>query len=285
MNWTARKAIWAALASGAYALVWHAGVYGSWFPPGTSDRFWAPIAISSAIAYYLSFSLARRIAREYESGSSMRRAWHLVTASSLVYCFRFLFEVVVKTGPASWRDLREWREAFAALALGLLVAGLIAMQRSFTSLPVRFSCSAGDYLLFSMILLSLPTVLWFREELVDAQSNYLLIRWLQYANPVLVATLAAITVLLHSISRQMGGGRLAGSLRLLMASIVLRALLYLKILPGLAVLPTVVIAHGMLWPVANWIFALAIVERWRMATDPLPAIDVERTELTALAKS
>lgn len=260
---------WCMAVTAVYAVACSLAVRWSWIPAAEQSRYWSVLAVGSTLAWLISTILGYRIAREYERGSWMRAAWLLLSASSALSVFRFGVEAVAMAGPASWLSLREWRQLPITLSLALLAAGLVAMLRSFATLGLGFAASRTDYVLLLAVIAMAPTVVWFRAELADAQSSSLLIRYLQYLNPVIMAAPAAVSIPLYRISRQMGGGRLATSLHILMLAIVLRILLHVRIVPALAALPAVVTLHSALWPNTNWLFALAVVYRWRLATNAM----------------
>ena len=268
---TTRGIGWCIAATAVYAAACGIAGHWRWITAAEQARYWSVVVAGSAAASLISSILCCRIAREYEKGSWMRVAWLLLAAYSAVSCFRFGMEAVAMAGPPAWYPAREWRQLPLTISLALLAAGLLAMLRSFATLGLGFSASRADYFLLLAVVAMAPTVLWFRYELADAQSSYLLIRYLQYLNPVIMAAPAAVSIPLYRVSRQMGGGTLATSLHIMMLAIVLRIVLHVRIVPALAALPAVVTLHSMLSPNTNWLFALAVVYRWRLTADALQA--------------
>ncbi len=266
---SARGIAWCIAATAVYAAACSMAGHWSWITGAERERFWSVVVAGSAAASLISSILCYRIAGEYEQRSWMRIAWLLLAAYSAVSCFRFGMEAAAMAGPPGWYCVREWRQLPLTISLALLAAGLLAMLRSFATLGLGFSASRADYFLLLAVIAMAPTVLWFRDELADAQSSYLLIRYLQYLNPVIMAAPAAVSIPLYRVSRQMGGGMLATSLHIMMLSIVLRIVLHVRIIPALGALPAVVTLHSMLSPNTNWLFALAVVYRWRLTQDAL----------------
>ena len=269
MRITPRLVGWCMAVTALYAAV--CSLTGHWtrVAPAEPARYWSVLPFASGAAFLIGLMLCMRIAREYERGSWMRTSWLLLSAYAGVSCARFSLEGVALAGPAAWLAAREWREVPVTVSFILLSAALLAMLRSFTTLGLGFSASRADYLLLLAILAVTPTVVLFREELADAQSSYLLVRYLQYLNPLLLAFPAALSVPLYRISRQMGGGLMATSLQLLMLSIVIRTMLYVRVVPALAAVPAVVVLHSVLSPTTSWLFALAVACRWRLTVEAL----------------
>lgn len=267
MNWSARPGahLWAVLLAAAAAGTVHGLLLVS---PGGS-RSVRPLQmalhLAALIAYLASAHLCRKIASDHGQGTRMRLAWRLITASAAVAVVRHLFEwLVLATG---WVDTRlttlvSLRQIPIVVSLVLLTAGLAAMWSSFAAVGLGVRFRASDGLLLVAILAFVPAILSLREGMHDAQSAYTVIRRLQAASPILLAAPAALSVVLHRIRQEMGGGRLATSLRYLAAFLVMRLVsLWLGLLPEAG--PATVLSRT-LWWAAPWLFVLAVWHRWQV---------------------
>jgi hypothetical protein len=269
------RLVWTAIAA---TTVWTVLGIQLWRESPEHEIWTAVLRLSSGLASILTSVLCARIAREYPRGSWMRSSWLLLSASAAASVLRFSLDAVCTAGPSAWRYLLEWRQAPSVLSLVLLVAGLLVMWRALTSLGLGFSATRGDWILLSLIVAAMPLVMWFREGLSESRSGHALVRYLQFASPVLVSALAGISVPLHRLSCQMEGGQIAKSLRCFVLFAFLRALLFLRVVPAAAALPFALGLHSVLTSTMHWLFTLAVVYRWQLTA---AALDQSRTTAAA----
>lgn len=221
--------------------------------------------VLTAIAYGCGTHVCVKIANDYRDRSTMRLAWRLIAASAGFAVVRHSFEgLVLATG---WVDtmlttLVSLRQLPIAVSLILLTAGLVAVWSSFTSIGMGLRFRAADVLVLAVILAFVPSILSLREEMSDAQSVYPIIRHLQSASPLLLAIPALVSLVLHRISQEMGGGQLALSLRCMVAFLLMRMLaLLLGLFPGV---PALTVASRTVWWSTAGLFLLAVFYRWQV---------------------
>lgn len=221
----------------------------------------------------LSAWLAVRIAREHGQRSLMRSAWILIAAGSLCQACRFGYEIPFHAAgriDSSTLPVLGLRQLAIAGSLLLLAAGLCAMWSSFAGLSLGLRLRPADLALMALFLLLVPPVVWSRFVMADAHSPFTVVRYLQFASPLLLAIPASIGVALYRVSREMGQGLLAVALRCIATSFAIRLVLLLfgALLgpaPGagtpffLAFLP-MLLSIG-----AHWLFLLGLVYRCRVS--------------------
>ena len=221
--------------------------------------------ILTAIAYACATHVCAKIASDYRDRSTMRLAWRLIAASAGFAVIRHSFEALALA--AGWVDtllttLVSLRQIPIVISLILLTAGLVAVWSSFASIGMGLRFRGADVLVLGIIIAFVPSILSLRDEMSDAQSVYPVIRHLQSASPLLLAAPALVSLALHRIGQEMGGGQLAVSLRCMVAFLLMRLLaLFLGLYPGV---PAVTIASRTVWWAAAWLFLLAVSYRWRV---------------------
>ncbi|MCS6953976.1 MAG: hypothetical protein RMK57_04870 [Bryobacterales bacterium] len=242
--------------------------------------------LAAAAAYLVAVHLCRKIASDHGEKTRMRLAWGLITASAAIAVLRHVFEwLVLATGwiDAHLATLVSLRQIPIVLSLLLLTAGLAAMWSSFAAVGLGLRFRPSDGLLLGAILALVPAILVLRDSMHDAQSAYPLIRRLQSASPLLLAAPAAMSVVLHRIRQEMGGGRMAASLRCLAAFLVMRLVsLWLGLIPGVA---AATILSRTLWWAAPWLFVVAVWHRWQVTVSAAQlAVRYETDPETELAE-
>lgn len=245
-----------------------AGMLG-WREPGQQALWIGAMRLGSGLACVVGLALCARIAGDYARGTWMRRSWLLLAGSAAASVLRYWMEALLIAGPDGWRYLLEWRQVPSVLSLLLLVAGLLAMWRSLISLGLGFAATSSDWVLLVMIAALVPITVSFREGLSEWNSPHVLVRALQFSSPLLVAMLAGVTIPLHRLSCEMQGGQIARSLRWLLLFAVLRAVLFVRIIPAVAALPWALTVHAVLTNTMQWLFALAVVYRWQLTAEAL----------------
>jgi hypothetical protein len=195
----------------------------------------------------------------------MKLAWRLIAAHAVFALMRHGYEsFAVVTGWMTGQPttLATLRQIPLVISLILLSAGLIALWSSFTAIGIGLRFRLTDYLLLGLILALVPLMLSQQQGMVDSHSDYSLIRRLQSASPGLLAVPAAVSLILHRISQEIGGGQLALSLRLLAIFLLMRMLsLFLSLYPEWTVLT---IASRTTFWVTPWMFLLAVFYRWNL---------------------
>jgi hypothetical protein len=264
-------------------------------PPGTihATRLWLQGAMHGATAacYAGATWYGVKIAADYPDSSAMKLAWRLIAAHAVFALLRHAYEsLAVATGWMTGQatTLATLRQIPIVVSLILLAAGLVAMWSSFTAIGIGLRFRMGDYLLLGLILALVPLILSQQQEMVDSRSSYSFIRRLQAASPGLLAVPAAVSLILHRISREIGGGQLALSLRLLALFLLMRMLsLFLSLFPEWAILT--VLSRTTFWA-TPWMFLLAVFYRWRLTVsaselagryemDPARELSVVKTQL------
>lgn len=221
------------------------------------------------VAYALATLLSRKILADYPRRSRMRLAWTLIGAASTTALIRYSYEWL--TFATGWID--RYNHSFVSLrqipvvvSLVLLTGGLIAMLWSFQDIGLRVQFRGVDYLFAVVILTFVPAILYWRDGLADAHSQFAPIRALQSLSPILLAVPALLGIALHRISQQMGDGQMAFSLRCLVGFLALRMpALLISVLPnsGLASEILLIFRAGM-FAGATWLFVLAVSYRWQL---------------------
>jgi hypothetical protein len=157
------------------------------------------------------------------------------------------------------------RQIPTVLAMVLLTASLIFMWSSFAAVGLGTRYRLRDAVLPLTVIALMAAVLSNRQQLWDDRSEYLLMRYLQWSSPVILALPALIGLALQPIGKEMGGGLLAASLRYLVWSLLLRlASMLTTFTPALQGVSAVAMVGTAAFWAAPWLFALAIVSRWRM---------------------
>ncbi len=233
---------------------------------------WAVVLnLSTLPAYAVAHWFARRVADDYPAGSAMRLGWLLMAASAAAAVVRHGFEALaVPLWHPAWATIfLGIRQIPFVLSLILLFAALAAMWSSYASLGLGASLRTRDVFFFVVIVAMVGGVLWGRSSMADSVSVYPAVRYMQYASPVLLATPAALGVMLFRVSREVGEGRLATSLRYLVLLLTLRLLLLLLgALPGPHPPAISFLQNAAGWTVA-WLFGLAVAYRWEVTVDAI----------------
>jgi hypothetical protein len=223
------------------------------------------------VADILAFLYCRRIWRDLRGPSVMRTAWLLIGASSAASIVRHAFEWT--TFLLGWHNhanpleatVVSLRQIPTVTSMLLLTAGLVFMWSAFAAIGLGLRFHLRDAALPLVILGLMVAVLPHRQELWDDRSVYPIIRYMQWSSPIVLALPALIGLALQRIGEEMDGGEFAASLRLLVWSLLLRlASLLTTFTPALKGVEVVAIAGTAAFWAAPWLFALAVVHRWRI---------------------
>jgi hypothetical protein len=244
------KALWAATALagclGIASVAWH-GV-------NVLDQLLKVVAYAIALVYWL------KISGDHPKGSTMRTAWLLLAWSSGISIVRHAFEWAVYF--TNWPlSIRSFVQFPTMIALALLIGGLFAIWFGFAAigLGVRFRRSDPIWIAVMAILAFVPYLFSWR-----AVPGYSVIHPLVSLSPLLLAVPVLIALLLHRIEQEMGGGQLATSLRLIVASLLMRLVALTMNSPALASFKVSQVIVGVSAWTSIWFFTLAAAYRWRL---------------------
>jgi hypothetical protein len=205
-----------------------------------------------------------QIAREYPRRSMLQVAWLLLAGFALCALARHLIEGASLDGIAY---MHAYRHLTILVSLLLLLSGMLVMARAFFETGLGFSITRLDGVAVAAIFAVLTVILVMHEHLSEARFPLPASRYLQLAAQVVIAAAAAVSVVLHRFSVQMGGGKLAITMRLIIAHITIRVLLVL----GNVIFGDFILAHrsagsatAVLFDAAVWIFTGAAFYRTRM---------------------
>jgi hypothetical protein len=243
----------------SHSAVWSVG---SWVPTSI-------VHMASAItAYSIGLFLCLQIAAEHRRGG-LRRAWILLCLFAAVSVIRHVFDtrLIDLLYPGYWENPVSafLREGFAALSLIFLAAGILMLTVTFLRLRIGFSLKWIDYAAVAVVLSVLGSILLLRSNLPTVALASPIPMWIQGFSQFLLVFGASGSILLIRLTEQMGGGRLAITLRLITAHIVLRGFLVLAaVLENHFHWEPLLMQH-LLSMSAPWLFALAASYRVEVA--------------------
>jgi hypothetical protein len=174
--------------------------------------------MTSIAAFAVAFALNLEIAREYRKTPLLHLAWLALAANAGISVIRMIFEgfwigVFWSGYHKSMRGLLQ-HVAIVPANLCLLV-GVIAMCVAYHRVGLGFEITRRDCYAMALIAAVLIASLTFREGLTETNSLYPAGRWLQRTGLIQLAVISAVSVLLHRMAIQMGGGQLAKVLMLI----------------------------------------------------------------------
>lgn len=186
---------------------------------------------SLILAYSLALAINLEVSGEYRSTPWLKFAWLALAGNAAFSIARILVEsqLLMLVWPGYLNSpLAGLLQHLAIVPANLLlVLGLLAMWGSYNRLDLGFTIKPVDYVLIAGTLALMGSLLFFREGLSEARSPYLSARLLQQSGLVLLSLAAAVSLVLHRIAVQMGGGKLALTLRFLVLYTLTRAVLVL----------------------------------------------------------
>ncbi|HEY3742256.1 MAG TPA: hypothetical protein VGL53_20540 [Bryobacteraceae bacterium] len=242
---------------------------------------WISFASREA-AYAWGTCLCLLVAAEYKRQPLLRMAWLLLAANGLVSIVRHVLE---SRTLEQWPPVHLWRHATITLALLLLLGGIWAMAQAFVKAGLGFRIHRTDGIAVAMIFGVLCVILVFRDQLSEASMPLPGPRVLQISSQVVIALAAAFSVALHRIIVDMGGGKLAISMRFLVAHILGRVLLVLlsqTFKSQLAFSADTEFAFTLGFDVMTWVFALAAAYRATMFAAALQQAPPRPDQILAL---
>lgn len=183
------------------------------------------------LAYGVAIGLNLEIAREYRQALWLKVAWLALAANAAIFLFRPLVESPITPFIAPEYLTRP----LLGLLLHLLIIpanicvliGVLAMWRAYHKVGLGFRIELRDYAAMAGVLLLSLAVFIYRENLSESQSPYLTSRILQPVGLILLSICAALSLGLHRLAVQMGGGQLARALRWLTLYVLVRGVLVL----------------------------------------------------------
>ncbi|MFN7947462.1 MAG: hypothetical protein U0Z53_19085 [Blastocatellia bacterium] len=248
---------------------------------------------ASCVAFALALLLNVEIAREHRSAPWLRVAWLALAANAGISIFRMIFESPLLTliWPEYTTELRGlWQHLAIVPANFSLLVGVVAMCLAYHRVGLGFEIERRDYVLMAAIAALLIALMVFRGGLSEAQSPYLSSRLLQQLGLLLLALVSAVSVVLHRMTMQMGGGKLALALRVLTLYALLRSLLVLlgALRPEFSPVVESIRSHllTLAWQAVLWLPALAAAYRAQLtlnAARELQQLEARQAGRTAAA--
>ncbi|MBO0721011.1 MAG: hypothetical protein J2P41_09320 [Blastocatellia bacterium] len=245
-------------------------------------------------AYLFALVLNLEIASEYKDAQLLRISWLALTANAGISGIKIIIESKlfdqIWEGYSSGYFFGLIQHIAIVPANICLLIGLLAMGWSYHQIGLGFSIEKRDYLPVAGLFLLIMLTFVYREGLTQAQSPYLMGRYLQLLGLFLLALCAAASLVLHRMARQMDGGKLAIALRMLAFYTLLRGVLVLVDalreldLPefsGFDRIPAFIISLG--WQAVPWLAALAAAYRGEMTVQAAEELKQKRAANAELA--
>jgi hypothetical protein len=235
------------------------------------SAFWLrnSIAVRAAVeelGAVLAVAFCLKVAREHPPKSALQTAWLLLAGFALVSILRHLLDTPLF---GNLPYLHAYRHLSILVSLLFLLAGMSAMARAFWKTGLGFSITRLDAVAVAAIFAILTIILVMHEHLSEGHFPLSASRYLQLASQVVIAAAAAVSVVLHRFSMEMGGVKLAITMRMISAHITIRVLLVLStVMFGdfIAAHPVVNLASQLCFDTAVWIFAIGACYRAQMFT-------------------
>ena len=248
------------------------------------------------LAYLLAFILNLEVASEYRNARWLRLAWLALAGNAAVSIGRLIVEsrTLMHIWPgAVEQGMPGLLQHIAIVPANIfLLVGVLAMCWAYHQVGLGFTIKRQDWLEVLGIAVLLAVIFIFREGLTEARSPFVTGRVLQQIGLVLLACVAAISVILHRQAMEMGGGKLALALRLLTLYALLRGGLVL----GQIILRTFFadwaqvsrIDHYVFllaWQLVPWIAALAAAHRAELTVNAAEKLKERRAARAAVASA
>ena len=231
----------------------------------------AGIRLAGGVLAYASAAWSNlEISREYRNAFWLRIAWLALALNATIFFFRPFVESPLASQLAPHEITRPllglWLHLLIIPANICFLVGVLSMWRAYHEVGLGFRIERRDYVGMAGVLLVFLPLYFFRANLTEAQSPYLTSRMLQPVGLVLLASCAAVSLVLHRLAVQMGGGQLARALRWLTIYVLFRGVLVLlnATKPEIPLLGGPELARIFLeagWQLIPWIAALAAASR------------------------
>lgn len=252
--------------------------------------------VALCAAYSMAVILNLEIAGEYKSAIWLRLGWLALAANAAFSIVRMLIEsplINLISEDYTRRPLAGLLQHVAILpANTFLLLGMLAMWRAYHQVGLGFTIERRDYAAIAAILGLMVALLFFRQGLSEARSPYFAARVLQQSGLVMLSLGAAVSLVLYRIAVQMGGGKLAISLRFLTLYTLMRAVMVLiqalfrLISPGLNHPLTVAsLFLDLGWQSVPWLAALAAAYRAELTLHAAHQLAQQRAAKTALVSA
>lgn len=287
----------------AISLISRVGAYLVWLLIGTPvplSRWWiAENALKTGFlcfAFFLALILNLEVAKEYRQTTLLRLAWLSLAANAGISVVRMIVESSLWNlawpgylRSPLWGLLQHLTIVPANL---FLLLGLLTMWWAYSQVRLGFTVEARDYAAILGILVLIILLIIYRDGLSEARSPYVLSRWLQLGGLVLLSLSAAASCVLHRQAMQMGGGKLAVTLRFLAIYTLLRGGLVLiqaeyrvALLDGRSANSLYPVLFDLGWQLVPWIVALAAAHRVEMTTLAAKELQQQRASRAALVSA
>lgn len=248
----------------------------------------------ACLAFAIALVLNLGIAAEYKNTFWLRLGWLALAGNAAFSIARMMIEsslINLASEGYTRSPLAGLLQHVAIVpANAFLLLGLLAMWRAYHQVGLGFTIERRDYLAIAGILGLMVALLIFRQGLSEARSPYLTARYLQQTGLVLLSLGAAASLVLHRIAMQMGGGKLAITLRFLTLYTLVRGMLVLiqalfRLLspefnnsPG-----TLGLLIGLGWQLVPWVAALGAAYRAELTSHAAEELRQQRAARAALA--
>lgn len=265
----------------------------------TSFRFSAASFVrwsGGILAYLIALVLNLEVATEHRNTRWLRIAWLALAGNAAVSVGRMIVEsrTLMHVWPGSVEQgMQGLLQHFAIVPANVfLLIGVIAMCRAYHQVGLGFTIKRQDWIAVLGIALLLAGIFIFREGLTEARSPFATGRVLQQVGLVLLAFVAALSVVLHRQATEMGGGKLALALRLLTLYAILRAGLvlgqiFLRLFfaewANASRIDNYVFILA--WQLVPWIAALAAAHRAELTIDAAEKLKERRAARAAMASA
>lgn len=188
--------------------------------------------LGGCLAYGVAVWLYVVIAEEHRSSRLMQAAWLALAANAGFSVLRTLAESRWPHFffPAYFEDqpLRGlWQQVAIFLANLSLTVGVVLMWLAFDSVGLSVRLKRRDYLAIGLILCVLALLPVVSGGFTEARSPYLLARYIQRAGAPFWVLYSVLSVILHRMVGEMGGGRLQLALRCIVFYVMARGALIL----------------------------------------------------------
>lgn len=235
------------------------------------------------VAFTVAGILFTAAAREYKDTRWLRYAWLSLAANAWLAVVRTLTESVMamrKISTSKWgRNLPDLIENIfkqsdtsflstlhqASILSGntFLLMGLLAMWWAYHKTGLGFRLERRDYPIMVIVFGIMATIFAFRGQLATAKHPNIFIWYVEQLSLFILALVTVLSVTLHRFSMQMGGGKLATSLRCIIIYALTRNILVaLGLFPGMfKVLAIGPVSIAILWSVIAWFATLAASHR------------------------
>lgn len=177
--------------------------------------------------YLVAMFLNLMISTEYKNSRLLRFAWIALATNAGISIIRTGIESSLINKMLSIQMYGLIQHLAIVPANVCLLMGLIAMLVAFYRVGLDCKPERRDYLSILAIIVMGIGMIYFRQGLSEANSQYELGRYLQLSGLILLTLSGISSIILYRIAMKMGGGKLAVSLLFLTAYTLFRSALVL----------------------------------------------------------